>query len=149
MSFISAQTSIDFNSEGTMPSWNVLAQSLYSNPKMVSVAHWFARVFIAEQPHRARSSSIFTTQQRWLLAHLAASLYCLEATGRGGRLSLQTYVKAAVEHRVASRNTARHQKEVCCCWWQWWQRDASGRRVRDIGGGDVQPSHQSAGWRDG
>jgi len=107
MSFTSAQSSIDFNSEGTMPSWNVLAQSLYSNPKMVSVAHWFARVFIAEQPHRARSSSIFTTQQRWLLAHLAASLYCLEATGRGGRLSLQTYVKAVVEHRVASRNTAR------------------------------------------
>ncbi|MBC2775109.1 hypothetical protein H6M51_19805 [Rhizobium sp. AQ_MP] len=107
MSLISAHTRVDLNSEGAMPSWGVLAQALYGNPKMVSVAHWFAQVFIAEQPHRARSTSIFTTQQRWLLAHLAASLYCLEATGRGGRLSLQTYVKAAVQHRIASRNTAR------------------------------------------
>jgi hypothetical protein len=87
--------------------WQDQARSLCKNPTMIGVARWFAESFLGHQRLAPRAASIFTTQQKWLLAHLAASLYLQAVVGRGQAMTLQRYVKAAVDYRVASRNTAR------------------------------------------
>jgi hypothetical protein len=88
--------------------WQDSARSLALNPAMAGVARWFAESFLSHQQLAPRAASIFTTQQKWLLAHLASYLYLQAAgTDQGSRLTLQNYVRSAVEFRVASRNTAR------------------------------------------
>ena len=87
--------------------WNATANLLCENPKMAGVAHWLAENFLSHQTLAPRAASIFTTQQKWLMAHIAASLYFKSMANKTERLTLQSFVKMAVDHKVASRNTAR------------------------------------------
>lgn len=50
-----------------------------------------------------RPTSVFATQQRWLMAHAAFGLYfrCPQ-----GRIVCSDFLKLVVQHKVASRNTA-------------------------------------------
>jgi hypothetical protein len=97
----------DPHSQGAAALWQAHARTLCGNPAMPGTARWFAESFLSHQQIAPRAASIFTTQQKWLLAHLAAALYFEAAAGQGERMTLQHYVKVAVQHRVASRNTAR------------------------------------------
>lgn len=106
MSF-SVQSLLNSTGEDLVSNWQRQAQAFYADRNMASVARWLAQSFTGEQPQRPRAASNFTTQQKWLLTHLAACLYALEATGRTGSFSAQTFVKVAVQQGVASRNTAR------------------------------------------
>jgi hypothetical protein len=66
-----------------------------------------AATLLAIQQASPRTASIFATQQRWLMAHLALALCFrgLEADGATGMRAAQ-FIRAAVAHHVASRNTA-------------------------------------------
>lgn len=52
-----------------------------------------------------RLSSVFATQQRWLLAHLSLSLQ-FRAEARGEVLTLSRILEQVAEHELSSRNTA-------------------------------------------
>lgn len=107
MSFLFLEKNLTVPNETESVHWQDHARNLCCNPAMIGVAHWFAESFLGHQRLAPRAASIFTTQQKWLLAHLAASLYFRAARKDGEPLTLQNYVREAVQHRVASRNTAR------------------------------------------
>ncbi len=54
-----------------------------------------------------RLSSVFATQQRWLMGHIALSLHFRAASaGKGGGLTAARFFDDVAKHEVASRNTA-------------------------------------------
>ena len=54
-----------------------------------------------------RLSSVFATQQRWLMGHVALSLHFRAASaGRSGGLTAARFFDGVAKHEVASRNTA-------------------------------------------
>jgi hypothetical protein len=61
-----------------------------------------------QQAYRAspRISSVFATQQRWLLAHAAMALYFRAQIAGEPGVTLARYLDFVAQHRIASRNTA-------------------------------------------
>lgn len=54
-----------------------------------------------------RLSSVFATQQRWLMGHIALALHFrAAAAGRAGSLTAARFFDAVAKYEVASRNTA-------------------------------------------
>ncbi|SCB28933.1 hypothetical protein GA0061102_101543 [Rhizobium miluonense] len=65
-----------------------------------------ARSFIAEHETSPRVAALFATQQRWLLYHTAlACHFRAAASGRRG-LTRRAFANVALQHGIASRNTA-------------------------------------------
>jgi hypothetical protein len=87
--------------------WTERAQTLVETPEMADVGRWLAEASLSQQILAPRAVSMFTTQQKWLLAHIAASLYFKSIADKTQHLTMQAYVKVAVDHKVASRNTAK------------------------------------------
>ncbi|MFM2282200.1 MAG: hypothetical protein RLZZ444_4431 [Pseudomonadota bacterium] len=107
MSLHSFQPQPGAQENGQAARWQEHSRSLCGNPGMVAVSRWFAESFLSHQQLAPRAASVFASQQKWLMAHLAASLYFRSTANKGERLTLQHYIRAALQHRVASRNTAR------------------------------------------
>ena len=82
-------------------------EEIANHPRLASCVREQAATLLKIQQFDPRTASIFATQQRWLMAHLALAL-CFRAMAAGVAASLQAtkFVEAAVAHRVASRNTA-------------------------------------------
>ncbi len=53
-----------------------------------------------------RLTSVFATQQRWLLAHTAMGLHFRAAASGEGMMTLSRFLARVAEHAVSSRNTA-------------------------------------------
>src|SRR6478609_504472 len=77
-----------------------------------------------------RPTSVFATQQRWLMAHAAFALYFRSPHGR---IVFSDFLKLVVQHRVASRNTAdAFIKEMVQYGLARPVEDAQDRRTRPI-----------------
>ena len=66
-----------------------------------------AQALLSMQGSSPRISSVFATQQRWLMAHAALALYFRsEAKEAGGGLLTERFLEIVTQHDIASRNTA-------------------------------------------
>jgi hypothetical protein len=66
-----------------------------------------AAALLAMHDADPRASAVFATQQSWLLAHLALSMYFLSRTvGQSEDFRLTSFLAAVAAHGIASRNTA-------------------------------------------
>ncbi|MBW6423202.1 hypothetical protein KX729_17225 [Rhizobium sp. XQZ8] len=89
-----------------MQSLETKIADLLARPGFFQIVHQMAAGLQAGQALAPRLGSLFSTQQRWLMSHLAVSHYF--AGMAGGHLGLvrRYFIEAVVEHGLASRNTA-------------------------------------------
>lgn len=76
---------------------------LAAHPHVFPILRKQAAVFLEVERNTPRAAGVFGTQQRYLLAQLAASMMFLDPNGE---LHLSRYLKAVGTHGLASRNTA-------------------------------------------
>ena len=83
------------------------AAEIAGHPRLTVCVRQQASTLLSLHSVNPRIASIFATQQRWLLAHLALAQYFLGlASGSGTGLYATSYVELAASRGVASRNTA-------------------------------------------
>jgi hypothetical protein len=86
--------------------WGLSAGEIENHPRLRESVRRQAGALLAMRADNPRMSSVFATQQRWLLAHLTLATYfeSLDAGAEGMRAA--AVMSVAVGHGVASRNTA-------------------------------------------
>jgi hypothetical protein len=86
------------------------ADRILVHPALEPCVRGQAQALLSMQGSSPRISSVFATQQRWLMAHAALALYfrseAQEAGGAGGGLLTERFLEMVVRHDIASRNTA-------------------------------------------
>ncbi|MGR6432139.1 hypothetical protein ACU5AY_14605 [Rhizobium sp. PAMB 3174] len=70
------------------------------------IAGELARGFISVHDAAPRLAALFATQQRWFLSHLALGIYFAGLAEGRHAMNRRDIVKAALQYRIASRNTA-------------------------------------------
>lgn len=70
------------------------------------IADELARNFMSVHAAAPRLAGFFATQQRWFLSHLALGIYFDGHLHGHNTLTRRDLVKAALHHRISSRNTA-------------------------------------------
>ena len=82
-------------------------EDIANHPRLAPCIRQQASTLLSIQEANPRTASIFATQQRWLIAHVALA-HCFRSAGsdRAGGLHAAKFIDAVVSHRVASRNTA-------------------------------------------
>lgn len=82
-------------------------EEIVNHPRLASRLRRQASILLTIQQSDPRTASIFATQQRWLLAHLALERYYRSAATDPERgLKPTQFLNAVVARGVASRNTA-------------------------------------------
>jgi hypothetical protein len=80
---------------------------ILANPGLQAILRQLARSFVVMHDASPRMSNVFATQQRWLMAHLALSLYFGNRLEENAPvLSSSRFLDDVVEASIASRNTA-------------------------------------------
>jgi hypothetical protein len=107
------------------------AEDIVGHPRLVPCIRQQASTLLSIHAINPRIASIFATQQRWLMAHMALALYFRSAgSNTGDGLRASNFLEAIATHRVASRNTAdAFLKEMQK---YGYLRNASGGRDRRI-----------------
>ncbi|MDP2332886.1 MAG: hypothetical protein Q8M19_19545 [Reyranella sp.] len=83
------------------------AEALAAHPALHARLRHQARLLLDAYEANPRLSSVFATQQRWLMAHIALSLYFRGVTARErGGFTAARFFEAIARNGVASRNTA-------------------------------------------
>ena len=77
------------------------ADEIAGHPALHRVVRSQAKALLAAYQSSPRLSSVFATQQRWLMAHAGLALYF-----RQGALTTARFLQLVEQHSVASRNTA-------------------------------------------
>lgn len=77
------------------------ANEIAGHPALHRVVRSQAKALLAAYQSSPRLSSVFATQQRWLLAHAGLAIYF-----RQGTLTTARFLQLVEQHTVASRNTA-------------------------------------------
>lgn len=77
-----------------------------AHPQILSLIGRQSSALIEAFQYNPRMSSIFATQQRWLLAHLAMALAFREGGAASPRLTLARFLDEAQSNGISSRNTA-------------------------------------------
>lgn len=77
------------------------ADEIAGHPALHHVIRSQAKALLAAYQSSPRLSSVFATQQRWLMAHAGLALYF-----RQGALRTARFLQLVEQHSVASRNTA-------------------------------------------
>ncbi len=77
------------------------ANEIAGHPALHRVVRSQAKALLAAYQSSPRLSSVFATQQRWLLAHAGLAIYF-----RQGALTTARFLQLVEQHAVASRNTA-------------------------------------------
>jgi hypothetical protein len=82
-------------------------EAIVSHPRLISCIRKQAATLLGIQATNPRISSVFATQQRWLIAHMALGHYFREAgSDASGGLHAARFIDSVAAQRVASRNTA-------------------------------------------
>lgn len=76
------------------------------HPDLAAIIRTLSSAFVEHHDTDQRLSAIFSTQQRWLLAHAAMALYFRGEAGVGAQLHSKAFLKAVEENGIAARNTA-------------------------------------------
>ena len=83
------------------------AAAIASHPLLAASVRQQASTLLSIHSINPRIASVFATQQRWLLAHLALAQYFHSlASGAGAGLHATSFTELAASRGVASRNTA-------------------------------------------
>ncbi len=83
------------------------AETLVAHPALHARLRHQARLLLDAYEASPRLSSVFATQQRWLMAHIALSLHFRGVTtGDRGGFTAARFFEAIAANGVASRNTA-------------------------------------------
>lgn len=89
-----------------MRSFETRIEQLLERPRFSDVARWLASGFDAVQTSAPRLASLFSTQQRWLMSHVALSRYFRGLEAGRPALTRLDFLEDVTAHRLASRNTA-------------------------------------------
>ena len=83
------------------------ADEILVHPVLEPCVRGQAQALLSIQGSAPRISSVFATQQRWLMGHAALALYFRgEAEEAGGGLMTERFLEIVAQHDIASRNTA-------------------------------------------
>jgi hypothetical protein len=83
------------------------ADEILFNPALEQCVRGQAQSLLSMQEAAPRISSVFATQQRWLMAHAALAQYFRsKAGGAGAGLVAERFLEIVERHDIASRNTA-------------------------------------------
>jgi hypothetical protein len=86
------------------------ADEILAHPALEQCVRGQAQALRLIQGSAPRISSVFATQQRWLMGHAALALYfrseAQEVGGAGGGLMTERFLEIVARHDIASRNTA-------------------------------------------
>jgi hypothetical protein len=83
------------------------AEAIAGHPRLAACIRQQASTLLSLHSVNPRIASVFATQRRWLLAHLALAHYFRsKATGTGASFYTTEFVEAVAAHAVASANTA-------------------------------------------
>jgi DNA-binding MarR family transcriptional regulator len=78
-----------------------------NHPTLPGATRQQAEAFLQVNKHQSRIASIFSNQQRWLMAHIGMALYFQNLNDpKQEGLSTALFVKDVLHHNVTSRNTA-------------------------------------------
>src|SRR5260370_36536649 len=89
------------------PATQLRVEEIASHPRLIPCIRKQAATLLGIQATNPRISSVFATQQRWLIAHMALAHYFREAgPGRSGGLHAARFIHSVATPRLASRNTA-------------------------------------------
>jgi hypothetical protein len=81
------------------------AEQIANHPRLIPCIRRQASTLLSLHDSNPRVSSIFATQQRWLMAHVALAQY-FSAANQADGLRLTKFLEAVAAHGVASKNTA-------------------------------------------
>ncbi len=82
------------------------ADEILDHPALEPCVRGQAQALLSMQGSSPRISSVFATQQRWLMAHAALALYFRgEAQQAGTGLLTERFLEILARHDIASRNT--------------------------------------------
>ena len=82
-------------------------EKIAGHPALYGCLQEQARLMLQAYEGNPRLSSVFATQQRWLMGQSALALYFrARLAGRGATFSAARFFEFVAEHKVASRNTA-------------------------------------------
>jgi hypothetical protein len=87
--------------------WRMRAERLLAEPGCLRVMCGLAKGFMSIHDGLPRASSLFASQQRWLMSHIAISLHYRRSASPESGLTFSNFVKEVVGYELASRNTAR------------------------------------------
>jgi hypothetical protein len=87
--------------EPDIPKLPLTAAAIASHPSLVTILKRQAQMLLDIYIHNQRATSVFATQQRWLLSHLAIALFF-----ETGEIIASRYLDLAERNRISSRNTA-------------------------------------------
>ena len=77
------------------------AKEIAGHPALHRIVRSQAKALLAAYQSSPRLSSVFATQQRWLMAHAGLALYF-----RQGAITTARFLQLIELHSVASKNTA-------------------------------------------
>jgi hypothetical protein len=82
-------------------------EQIFGHPKLIACVRKQASTLLGMQAAHPRVSSVFATQQRWLIAHMALAYYFRNAGPDGsGGIHAAKFIDSVAAQKVASRNTA-------------------------------------------
>jgi hypothetical protein len=87
--------------------WAERVDHLLAKPDSLRVMCGIAKGFMTIHDDLPRASSLFASQQRWLMSHVAISLHFRRSASPESGLTLHNFVREVVGYDLASRNTAR------------------------------------------
>jgi hypothetical protein len=94
----------------TLEIMTMTADEILDHPALEPCVRGQAQALLSMQGSSPRISSVFATQQRWLMAHAALALYfrseAQQAGGAGKGLLTERFLEVVARHDIASRNTA-------------------------------------------
>ena len=84
------------------------AEAIFNHPSLVTILKRQAKTLMDIYVDNQRETAVFATQQRWLLSHLAISMF-LET----GSIVAARFIDEAEKHGISSRNTADALLKEC------------------------------------
>lgn len=87
--------------------WSTRTEQLLADPGSLRVMCGIARGFMKIHDTLPRASSLFASQQRWLMSHIAISLHFRRSACPESGLTLRNFIREVLGYDLASRNTAR------------------------------------------
>lgn len=82
------------------------AAEIIGNAQILPVIKMYSAAMVEAYHRNPRLSSVFATQQRWLLAHAAAALHYRWTLGLEPPVTLSRIFEVVAKHQLSSRNTA-------------------------------------------
>ena len=109
------------------------AEELGSDPNFLMSVLGCARAMVTAYRENPRMSSVFASQQRWLMAQAGFSLYFGSTSEERSGLYAGRFADYVIRHEIASHNTAvNFIQEMLAYRYMRYSSDSVGRRTRPL-----------------